>query len=550
MKKLTAVLLSVLLAAGSTAAAFAAEQTTPVVGDVNGDGTVDVMDATELQRYLAESRETVDPATADVNRDGAVDVQDITLIQRCIAEFIPNFDEWAPPKELTLDVSKMTLWVGEQQALTTNYTPDDGAVTFSSDNMAVAAADENGVVRAAGAGTATITASSDKGMTAQCTVSVYALPYKMGVSNTMLILGNGEQHTLRAVYDGDKPGYGATFSSDSGAVSVNAQTGELTANYNGYATITAKSPNGLTAKSYVTVKNAPSAVQFKNSSVRMHPGESVQFYLYPASDREGLYSAFYTTDNSEVASVTEGGVVTAESPGTATITASAYNGKSASVTVTVGESFSGTQRTTTAAVGLRRDASWKASNIVILPKGTTVTVFGTSDDGRWLKAQYGSNYGWIYNKALGAGKNYSSINLSTLPAVADDLVFDLNLNKRRIYDYVYDIGYRNTGNDTTENLCVDVLRYGTGSCYHHAALLNYLYNRCGYETITVTGTDDLTGGDHGWCLCKTSEGWRHVDAQMIVLYSGVFDNSNQYFVTDRHISQFFTWNRSSVPAAE
>ena len=169
-----------------------------------------------------------------------------------------------------------------------------------------------------------------------------------------------------------------------------------------------------------------------------------------------------------------------------------------------------------------------------------MTVFQTSD---------GDNYGWIYNRALGAGKNYSSINLSTLPAVADDIVFDLNLNKRRIYNYVYDIGYRNTGNDTTENLCVDALRYGTGSCYHHAALLNYLYNRCGYETITVTGTDYLTGGDHGWCLSKTSEGWRHVDAQMIITYDGVFDNSNQYFVTDAHISQFFGWNRNGVPAA-
>ncbi|MBQ1239241.1 MAG: transglutaminase domain-containing protein [Ruminococcus sp.] len=186
---------------------------------------------------------------------------------------------------------------------------------------------------------------------------------------------------------------------------------------------------------------------------------------------------------------------------------------------------------------------------MILPKGTAVTVFQTSDDGRWMKAQYGDNYGWIYNRALGAGKNYSSINLSTLPAVADDIVFDLNLNKRRIYNYVYDIGYRNTGNDTTENLCVDALRYGTGSCYHHAALLNYLYNRCGYETITVTGTDYLTGGDHGWCLSKTSEGWRHVDAQMIITYDGVFDNSNQYFVTDAHISQFFGWNRNGVPAA-
>ncbi|MBQ1239240.1 MAG: hypothetical protein IIX71_04545, partial [Ruminococcus sp.] len=139
------------------------------------------------------------------------------------------------------------------------------------------------------------------------TIGVYILPSKMGVSTTMMILGKGERHTLRAVYDGNKPGYGAAFSSNNGAVSVNAQTGELTANYNGYATITAKSPNGLTAKCYVIVKNAPSAVQFKNRSVKMHLGESVQFYLYPSSDKEGLYGAAYTSGNSEVASVTAGG---------------------------------------------------------------------------------------------------------------------------------------------------------------------------------------------------------------------------------------------------
>ena len=431
--------MAVLLTAGSTAA-FAAEQTAPVVGDVNGDGAVDVMDATEIQRWLAETRETIDTKAADVNRDGAVDVQDITLIQRYIAEFIPNFDAWAP-KELTLDVSELTLEVGQQHALTTSYTPENGAVHFSSGNESVATVDENGVVRAVGAGTATITAASDKGTAAQCSV---------------------------------------------------------------------------------TVNEAVQAIQLNTTDKVLQAGDSFRL------------------------TAQAGGVVTAKKAGTATITATAYNGKSANVTVTVSDGYSATQKTTTAAVGLRKDASWLASNIVILPKGTAVTVFQTSDDGRWMKAQYGDNYGWIYNRALGAGKNYSSINLSTLPAVADDLVFDLNLNKRRIYNYVYDIGYRNTGNDTTENLCVDALRYGTGSCYHHAALLNYLYNRCGYETITVTGVDYLTGGsDHGWCLSKTSEGWRHVDAQMII----GFDNSNQYFVTDSHISQFFGWNRNGVPAA-
>ncbi len=548
--------MAVLLTAGSTAA-FAAEQTAPVVGDVNGDGAVDVMDATEIQRWLAETRETIDTKAADVNRDGAVDENGVVrAVGAGTATITAASDKGTAAQcsvtvneavqAIQLNTTDKVLQAGDSFRLTAQAGGSDFRKTFSSSAPTVASVDANGLVTARSAGTAVITVTAANGVSASCKVSVYTLPSKMGVSTAMMILGKGERHTLRAVYDGNKPGYGAAFSSNNGAVSVNAQTGELTANYNGYATITAKSPNGLTAKCYVTVKNAPSAVQFKNRSVKMHLGESVQFYLYPSSDKEGLYGAAYTSGNSEVASVTAGGVVTAKKAGTATITATAYNGKSASVTVTVSDGYSATAKTTTAAVGLRKDASWLASNIVILPKGTAVTVFQTSDDGRWMKAQYGNNYGWIYNRALGAGKNYSSINLSTLPAVADDIVFDLNLNKRRIYNYVYDIGYRNTGNDTTENLRVDALRSGTGSCYHHAALLNYLYNRCGYETITVTGVDYLTGGsDHGWCLSKTSEGWRHVDAQMII----GFDNSNQYFVTDSHISQFFGWNRNGVPAA-
>ena len=41
---------------------------------------------------------------------------------------------------------------------------------------------------------------------------------------------------------------------------------------------------------------------------------------------------------------------------------------------------------------------------------------------------------------------------------------------------------------------MEAFKYGRGSCYHHAAMIDYLYNRCGWETITVYGIDDYTGG--------------------------------------------------------
>lgn len=60
-------------------------------GDVNGDGLVTVIDATLVQRCLAETEHNIPLQAADVNGDGALTVEDATMIQRYLAEFIT---EW------------------------------------------------------------------------------------------------------------------------------------------------------------------------------------------------------------------------------------------------------------------------------------------------------------------------------------------------------------------------------------------------------------------------------------------------------------------------
>ncbi len=460
----------------------------------------------------------------------------------------------AAAQSVSLNKTSLFLKPGEQFDLD-SYVPEGQAAAsrvFTSSNPSVAQVKAaGGIVTAVKEGVATVTVTTYNGKTAACEVVVSNPLSTVAPKHVMITLGVGETYAMDAIYDGNRVGYGATFASDKPEVlGVDAKTGMMTAKKPGYATMTVKSFNGKSGKCYVTVKKAPTAVSFTSAKVNMVKGETVQFYLRTNSNDEALFSATYESSDSTVVSVSKSGTVSARQTGTATITATAYNGKSASVVVTVLGSAGSKTQTTTAAVGLRTDASWKASNIEILSKGTKVVTFGTSSDGRWIKAQHGHNYGWIYNKALGAGKNYSTINLNTLPAVADDLIFDLNLNQRAIYNYVYDISYRNSGSDTTENLCVEAFKYGRGSCYHHAAMIDYLYNRCGWETITVYGIDDYTGGsDHAWCMTKTTAGWRHVDAQAIISYAGALDNSKQYFVTDNVIDDYFTWNRSAYPAA-
>lgn len=753
MKKVFAVLLACMLACGSIAAASAAEtdnaaaaaveetpvaapdetvpdeiapdETTPdgttpeepapdetaerLMGDADGNGTVDINDATLVQRFAAEiaAEDAPDLVAADVNRDGLVNITDATILQRYIAEFIPDFNEWAPQKELTLSETALSLRVGDTAQLTASYTQADGAVRFASNQPEVVTVDAQGTVAAVGVGEAVITATADNGMTASCTVTVkkklvpltlnhtalrlgtgdrvtltasadssegvtftsadksvadvteqgeisansigttvitaadgdgqtaqcavtvvkgvskvtlsrytyacdiggsfslvayigdgeytcggafstdnaavaavspygdvtavsygtahiayttaggvsavctvnvFPAPDSVSVSPVNLILGKGEAYALRALYDGGKEAFGARYAcSNTSVAAVNPDTGVITAKSVGYATVTVTSVNGHTAKCYLTVKAAPARVTFFNSSVNMLVGEKTPFFLRNAADDAVVNSAAYVSSNPDVVEITADGAAVAKQTGTATITATSYNGKSATVTVTVLANAGSNVKTTTAAVGMLTDTSWGASRVVILQKGVSVTVFDTSANGRWVKVKYGNSCGWIYNKAIGVSKNYSSVTNSTLPAVADDKIFDLNVSKRRIYDFVYnEIGYVNTDNDTTENLCVYAFKRYSGSCYHHAALIEYLYNRCGWETVRIVGIDWLTGGDdHSWCIVKTADGWRHVDAQSIIGFS----NSNQYFVKDSLLSDYFSWDRSIYPAA-
>ncbi len=64
-----------------------------VLGDVNGDGEVTVMDATLVQRNVAKLTEFTETqkTAGDTNKDGEISVIDATMIQRFVAKLIEEF---------------------------------------------------------------------------------------------------------------------------------------------------------------------------------------------------------------------------------------------------------------------------------------------------------------------------------------------------------------------------------------------------------------------------------------------------------------------------
>ena len=64
-----------------------------MLGDVTGDGKIDVNDVTAIQLYIAQNQSFTDKQkeAADVNKDGKISVSDVTRVQQYIAR---SFDEF------------------------------------------------------------------------------------------------------------------------------------------------------------------------------------------------------------------------------------------------------------------------------------------------------------------------------------------------------------------------------------------------------------------------------------------------------------------------
>ncbi|MDO5123567.1 MAG: dockerin type I domain-containing protein [Eubacteriales bacterium] len=60
---------------------------TNLIGDVNGDGKVNILDVTTVQKHLAKMEVAAyNPIAADVNRDGKVNVADVSKLQKILAK--------------------------------------------------------------------------------------------------------------------------------------------------------------------------------------------------------------------------------------------------------------------------------------------------------------------------------------------------------------------------------------------------------------------------------------------------------------------------------
>ena len=236
--------------------------------------------------------------------------------------------------------SNITLDIGKEKQLELIITPADvpnADVTLTVADPTIVSINSNGKIKALKAGKTTITARTDNGKTATCTVTVNKVaPEKITVSPTSKTIYVGDTLSLTTqITPAEAANDKLTWSSNKTSVATVDANGKVTAKAAGTVTITVKTSNNKTSTCTITVKDIEATgVTVTPTTATLEVGKTQTVTAKVAPDKADQ-SVTWTSSNSSVATVDAKGVITAKAIGTATITAKTTNGKTATVAVTV-----------------------------------------------------------------------------------------------------------------------------------------------------------------------------------------------------------------------
>ena len=228
-----------------------------------------------------------------------------------------------PVTSVTLNKANASLKVGETISLTATVKPDDATdktVTWETSEASVATITD-GVVTAIKLGSATITAKAgDK--SAVCAITVIPTPVtSVTLNQTSASLKVGETVTLTATVKPDDATDKTVTWTTSDASVATVDNGMVIAKKVGSATITAKA-GSISATCAITIIPTPvTSVTLDQTGATLKVGETITLTATVKPDDATDKTVKWTSSNKYVASVDQNGRITANTGGTATITA-------------------------------------------------------------------------------------------------------------------------------------------------------------------------------------------------------------------------------------
>lgn len=166
-----------------------------------------------------------------------------------------------------------------------------------------------------------------------------ALAQPVTLNATELALGKGETFALTPIVPSGAETLYFEYATSNKKVATVSEFGEITAKKTGSATITVKASDGTTLTCAVKVLKAPKSIKLNANDVALGLDaltvSSTTFQLKATLSKDAGALIRYVSGNTAVAEVSSTGLITPKGYGITTVTASTFNGKSASCSVAV-----------------------------------------------------------------------------------------------------------------------------------------------------------------------------------------------------------------------
>lgn len=243
-----------------------------------------------------------------------------------------------PVTGVSLNKSSLSLDVNNTSQLTATVSPNNAtnkSVSWTSSDESVATVSSSGLVTAVGNGTATITVTtSSGGYTATCKVTVTTPVTGLALNTTSTSIhyssiSNITKTIVATITPSDASNKKVTWSSSNTDIVTVTQGGVIHGEALGTATITCKSVSNPSVSATCTVTVLPTII-ISPSSATLTIGETKQLSV---STMPSGITVGWMSNNTNIATVSQNGLVEAKSAGTANITAgtNSYGWSNASV---------------------------------------------------------------------------------------------------------------------------------------------------------------------------------------------------------------------------
>ncbi len=330
---------------------------------------------------------------------------------------------------LTLNKNKTSIEKGQNETLIATILPEntteDTTITWESSKENIATVDQNGNITAIAPGTTTITASTLSGLTAKCEVTVTCALESISLSSkNENLIANGTKKTVQLTVsknptDADPSIDDVQWTSGNDDIATVDENGLVTAVAPGTVIITA-TLDGKTDTCSIIVDTELKSVTIENQAqtlelVRKQTGK-LNVILNP-ENATIIPTATWKSNNEDIATVDENGVVTAIAPGTAIITVDYGNGIIASRNVEVTEILANSITINNKVESMLINDIIKLG-ATLTPADATDNINWTSSDESILKVDQEGNV-----TALKAGK--ATITVSTDSGLTDSIEIEV-----------------------------------------------------------------------------------------------------------------------------